>query len=266
MVNMGNEMEEGPDQFIAGIYNYCDGWCEQCRFTDRCRVYAEEQRKMERHLLRGEDPDDPAVFMEDVAESLDEAVQLLSQMVAESGMDVEAVLAAAPPEECEPHPLQARTERWSERVGVLLKRVRADLPAVNEELVSRADRFSDRERDEAVSALEGLRDSCELLGRYHLLIPVKIVRATQNQWGTEEDGNPDLTSLGGEDALGTAKLIHECLGKAGAALWCVAEFRQDWQDEALPLAAETESLRQLIDSTFPGHQEFCRPGFDEIPP
>jgi hypothetical protein len=266
MANMRDEMEDGEDRFIPGIYNYCDGWCEQCRFTDRCRVYAEEQRKMERHLLRGEDPEDPAVFMEDVAESLGEAVQMLEQMVAESGMDLEAVLAAEIPVERETHPLETRAGRWSERVDVLLKRVRADLPAVNEELVVRAERFSEREREEAVSALEGLRDSCELLGRYHLLIPAKTARATQNQWETAEDGDPDLAALGNEDALGTAKLIHECLGKAGAALWCVAEFRQDWQDEALPLAAEAESLRQLIDSAFPGHQAFRRPGLDETAP
>jgi hypothetical protein len=25
---------------IPGIHNYCDGWCERCRFTDRCLQYA----------------------------------------------------------------------------------------------------------------------------------------------------------------------------------------------------------------------------------
>lgn len=27
--------------FILGIYNYCDRWCETCRFTSRCRVFAD---------------------------------------------------------------------------------------------------------------------------------------------------------------------------------------------------------------------------------
>lgn len=29
------------DGFILGIYNYCDRWCETCRFTSRCRVFAD---------------------------------------------------------------------------------------------------------------------------------------------------------------------------------------------------------------------------------
>src|SRR5215212_7116601 len=27
--------------FIVGIYNYCDRWCETCRFTSRCRLFAD---------------------------------------------------------------------------------------------------------------------------------------------------------------------------------------------------------------------------------
>ena len=34
-------------KFISGIYNYCDRWCERCRFTAYCRVYDTEQRRLE---------------------------------------------------------------------------------------------------------------------------------------------------------------------------------------------------------------------------
>ena len=33
------QVDEG---FILGIYNYCDRWCETCRFTSRCRVFADQ--------------------------------------------------------------------------------------------------------------------------------------------------------------------------------------------------------------------------------
>ena len=29
--------------FIPGIYNYCDRWCERCLYTDRCRTFAMEK-------------------------------------------------------------------------------------------------------------------------------------------------------------------------------------------------------------------------------
>src|SRR5438128_7391496 len=33
----------GDSEFISGIYNYCDRWCERCQFTSRCFLYATEQ-------------------------------------------------------------------------------------------------------------------------------------------------------------------------------------------------------------------------------
>ncbi len=33
------------ENFIPGIYNYCDRWCERCPFTDRCMNYAMEKRR-----------------------------------------------------------------------------------------------------------------------------------------------------------------------------------------------------------------------------
>ena len=32
---------EVRDGFIVGIFNYCDRWCERCRFTSHCRLFAD---------------------------------------------------------------------------------------------------------------------------------------------------------------------------------------------------------------------------------
>ena len=32
-------------RFIPGIYNYCNRWCERCRFADRCSLNAEKRRE-----------------------------------------------------------------------------------------------------------------------------------------------------------------------------------------------------------------------------
>src|SRR5678815_335175 len=36
------ELVKNP-QFISGIYNYCDRWCERCPFSSRCLLYAQEK-------------------------------------------------------------------------------------------------------------------------------------------------------------------------------------------------------------------------------
>src|SRR3979409_1759466 len=40
-----NELRElvRSGEFISGIYNYCDRWCERCPLTARCLVYATEK-------------------------------------------------------------------------------------------------------------------------------------------------------------------------------------------------------------------------------
>jgi hypothetical protein len=273
----GGAMHERDDRFIAGIFNYCDRWCERCRFTDRCQVYEQEQRQWERHLLRGEDPDDPAVFIKDVEESLGEAIGMLAAMAEEAGIDLAAKLeeqAGAEPEAelpsrlsgPEAHPLTVRMERWSQRVGALLERMRTETPAIGQELARAAREYSEREQDATLEALPGARDAFELLGRYQFLVVVKTVRATGGLADAGAETPEELTAARWDDALGTAKLVNECLGKAGAALWQIAELHGDWQAEVLPLAAETEALRQEIDRLFPGHPAFRRPGLDDAEP
>jgi hypothetical protein len=258
-----NPMDHDDSRFIAGIYNYCDRWCERCRFTDRCRVYASEQAQMERHVLRGEDPNDPEIALQDAADSLGQALQMLAQFAEERGFSLEDT----PPPACPPaeraDPLRERATRWTKRVSALLARMRADLPAIGQGLGALAGTFTDREEADGRQAFERLDDAHAVLCRYHVLIPAKIGRAVEMQTDAEAEADAEFAQSSRDDALGTAKIAHECLGKAAAALWSVGEFSRAWQGEALPLAAEAESLRQAIDAAFPGHQQFLRPGLDD---
>ena len=37
MMNKEEMLRNAEDpKYISGIYNYCDRWCERCRFTSRC--------------------------------------------------------------------------------------------------------------------------------------------------------------------------------------------------------------------------------------
>jgi hypothetical protein len=33
------------DDFIEGIYNFCDGWCEKCPYTSKCSYFAENMKE-----------------------------------------------------------------------------------------------------------------------------------------------------------------------------------------------------------------------------
>ena len=98
---MDDDLEEaiGSGRFISGIYNYCDLWCEQCRFSDRCLVYHQEQRTLERHRLAGEDPDDPGVFARDLEQALGQTLATLEKMAAQSGVTLDDAADEEPKEE-----------------------------------------------------------------------------------------------------------------------------------------------------------------------
>lgn len=71
-------------ELISGIFNYCDRWCEKCDYTDRCRLFQKEAERNIQHILNDEDPNDPKVFVKDIAESLSEALTMLKEQMEDA--------------------------------------------------------------------------------------------------------------------------------------------------------------------------------------
>ena len=267
------EFEEREERFISGVYNYCDRWCEKCRFNDRCRVYESERALMERHEILGEDPEDPKVMMQDVSSTFEHTIELLHKMADEMGVDLES--APEPPRprrrraKLSENPLVARTEQWLDRLEPLLDVVRDDIPRLGGELANSLFREDDEARVEArgqeiLDSLGAVRDAYELLCRYRYFIVVKMTRAV-GPLDAVEKSSPEMAAFSRDDARGTAKLLDESIGKAVRALWTIAEFHRPWFDTAVPLATEGEAIRLQMGETIPDFASFHRPGFDDEP-
>src|ERR1700681_1362058 len=74
--------------FISGIYNYCDRWCERCPFTARCLVYATEQADdvsadPEVHDINS------AKFWSRMESIFHEAHEMILELAEEAGLDRE---------------------------------------------------------------------------------------------------------------------------------------------------------------------------------
>lgn len=248
------------DRFTSGIYNYCDRWCERCPHTARCCLYHQEQKTLERHLLRGEDPDDIKVVLADVHRSFQETIELVMKAAEEMGIDLSECEAAPTPElDYHEHPFYRPVNAWGDRVEALIERLTAEVPDVAEEVVIEAVRDGLTDDEPLRRSFAAVRDHVELLVQYRYFIPAKTARAV----GMFCEG--DCSEHARDDALGTAKLIHECLGKMITALWSIGEVNRTWLHAAVPLAAEAQALRLEVDRLFPGHQAFIRPGLDEAP-
>ena len=71
--------------FISGIYNYCDRWCERCPFTARCLLYASDDED------RDQDPQsrdiNNAAFWRTLEAIFRETREMIAKWAEEAGVD-----------------------------------------------------------------------------------------------------------------------------------------------------------------------------------
>src|SRR5438034_3174853 len=112
----------GNRDFISGIYNYCDRWCERCPYATRCLVYATE--KAEDDLADPEAHDiNNAKFWTRLESIFREAREMIMEWAEEAGVDsetIEAEAAAADREQlrrdAKQHKLSLSARRYAEMV------------------------------------------------------------------------------------------------------------------------------------------------------
>jgi hypothetical protein len=72
-------------------FNACDYLCEKCTETEHCKVFAILRQKALSKRLNGKMADNTDAFLEDVKESLDEAIEMLEKMAEDLDIDLGAV-------------------------------------------------------------------------------------------------------------------------------------------------------------------------------
>lgn len=246
------------NKFIPGIYNYCDRWCEHCPLSQRCLLYARDQKRIEEHRKKGEDPHDWKIVMQDVKKSFEETIQLIQQSAKERGIDLEKL----PAEEYKPpdptnHPLHKAAQRYLRMAQKFLKELRKSIRAEGIDLSKRIEVIPGAKED--VGTLREIVTCYEVISWYHTLISAKIYRALCQEKGERDR---ELAQAEQDDANGSAKVAYESLTRSIKALQRIYEWDEDLQASALNLLVEAERLRRGIDKEFPGHREFKRPGFD----
>ena len=85
-------------KFKPSPFNYCDYRCEKCDEKENCRVYKENQERVLNHYLKGEDPYDSEVFMNDLKEIFAKTKDMIKDMAEERGINTEELRDAEVPE------------------------------------------------------------------------------------------------------------------------------------------------------------------------
>lgn len=251
------------NQFVPGIYNYCDRWCERCLMTGKCSLYYEEQKTKAEHLAKGEDPHDWNIIMQDIKKNFEEALKLLEKSAAEQGIDLNS-LPDEPCEEPHPnlHPLNLRARNYMLLAHRFLEKLHKTLKTDTVNMKQRAKTMLLPNDDENVQTLEILTSHYSAISWYYTLILSKIHRALSSKMMVEIEKDEELMQTHKDDADGSAKVAYDGIIKSIAAFQKFYEWDEGLQDEALELMIEADRLRKAIDKEFPGHQNFKRPGFE----
>ena len=246
--------------FIAGIYNYCDRWCERCPFTSRCLNFAlgEEQfADPEAHDINNE------AFWQKLTETLQVTLDMLKEIVEQEGVDLDSLDAE-----------EAVEEEWlNEEIAANHECARA--AAVYGEMVdnwfdSAKSLFEEKENEldlkvrlaipntDPFQQAASLKDSVETICWYQHLIWVKIMRAL------EEDlrGRPEVLDGLPRDSDGSAKVALIAIDRSMAAWGAMRNHFPKQEDTILDLLVHLDRLRRKVEKTFPDARAFVRPGFD----
>lgn len=83
--------QEEKGRYTPLPYNYCDYRCDRCEHQDTCKVYKDEQERLLEHYVKGEDPHDPAVFMNDMKGIVDQTREMILNIAQEKGFDFDSI-------------------------------------------------------------------------------------------------------------------------------------------------------------------------------
>ncbi len=225
-------------RLITGIYNYCDGRCPRCPFTERCLTYLDNQE------LQAAGGDDRSMA-DTVGDSLQRTLEMLAEVARREGVDLNTLAE----------------EAKESAADVDLERHRQDPLAVRaREYGHLAWRIG-----RAIAPIAAARDDGPLVDAvgtiewFSSMISAKLYRAICGQ--AEGWEGPDEVQT---DFNGSAKIALVGIGESRRA-WAVLMEAGRATANGVPAQAVRvlDELDAAVRDRFPRAMAFVRPGFDE---
>jgi len=261
--------------FISGIYNYCDRWCERCPLTARCLVYTTEQADEEASA----DPEvhdiNSAKFWSRLESIFQEAHEMIMELAEEAGMDREEFEAEAVTldreqhrEDAKHHELSLSARRYAELVQHWFIEEFAVEGHVHDDTTGKSKNTEDD---------IDVRDAIEVIRWYQFFIAAKVYRALMGREDKilENALREGETPAGDEveeeefngiadDSDGSAKIALIAIDRSSSAWRMMLSSVPEKADSLKPMLLELERLRRATELIFPQARDFIRPGFDEV--
>jgi hypothetical protein len=259
-------MKQFDPNHIPGIYNWCDRWCERCKMTSKCFLYAQEQ---EDKAIMDSDLDQDEK-MEKMREKLMETMEMLSEAADEFEMDEDDMDELDEEEQDEMmhdheinnikidiHPLSDLSEVYmNECMGWVNGKTKD--PLLGPLLIGEISEGINDENE--VEKLKKVISNLESIQWNQTMIPVKC-RGALNYLSDRSfwDDYP----IEERAYNGTAKVALICIKNSIDAWQGILFWSKDEEESILPLLEKLIQIKQILEEEFPDAYKFIRPGFDE---
>ena len=184
---------------------------------DDCPICGRIKRDRQRHIEKGEDPDDIKSVFEDVGRNFKEAMEMIKKEAERMGIDITNIEDIQEPPEPEEFPLYKKVMEWRNLVF---------------EILESATQFG-----EFWVYTETFQD----LSWYSNLLPAKIYRQLCNRWHIKEGDD-----YGGFDYEYTKYVISECLKNLKKSLKELSSFDSRQRNNSTLISNQLINLEKEI--------------------
>jgi hypothetical protein len=243
---------ENPN-YIPGIYNYCDRWCEKCSLNKRCMNFALEDEYFPDPMNMNN-----SALWEKLKEIFEDTIEMLKEISAQDGIDIYS------PETNKTEQLKKFNLREKESIQSAKKygtMVNVWFKKSNNLLLKKEEEIDlENSLDLPNMDTEGItmfNDAVDIIQWYQHFIYVKLSRAIDNELEKNEPDQPI------RDSDGSAKISLISIDRSIAAWGILLKNLPESEDDILPILIHLNKLRSNIEQIFPNARKFIRPGFDD---
>lgn len=237
---------ENPN-YLTGIYNYCDRWCERCPFTSRCLNYEIGENQINDSDLRDYNNN---IFWEKLNDSLRLTIEIIEEEAEEQGID-----------------LYNLDEEGDKRFYVVREKIvegNSNLLQAERYICLVNEWFKESEEDlnlDSANSIDDaltITDAVEIIRWYQYQIFIKVKRALFSSIYDE-----DLTEDGQKSSDGSVKVALIGIDRSIGAWGKLYNYFNEKQDDILDILLHLSQMRNKLESEFPKARDFKRIGFDD---
>jgi len=256
--------------FISGIYNYCDRWCERCIYTDKCMNFATGKQirlEIEKNKKREKSIEENKIFWDQVNKSIEDAADLIDEEIPLMKNDKNLISKDWEDDEETTETMKENEEKRNKAKNHILSKwaskyeqdTRIWFEDIKDTLIqdynSDTNDFAIRYQgiDDNLVLIQ-LSESVEVILWYHIQIWIKIQRALNSN--NDEQENGDYLEGFPKDSEGSAMVAIKGI-KRSIGAWSYLLGKLVPEQEAIrPIIRMLIKLKMELEKLFPKANEF----------